>query len=159
MQKKLFISISGTSVDWPVGPKSMIDDDSSRRFTVNVGVGVGTKQRCCFKLLSAAINRLIQHSYLTSPAEKIGLVLSRWHRFWLIQLVQSDPGTFAGIIAHPDPVRPLFDPVWDNLIRLVQDLRKLVLDPVETGLIETLLAADEGMKDIFGQGSMKSSHR
>ena len=128
-------------MDWPFAPK-LAFNDSPRRFVVDVDVDVDAKRRGCFKLLSAAITRLVQHSYLTSPAEKIGLVLSRWHRFWIIQLVQSDPGTFAGIAA--DPIRPLFDPVWDNLIRLVQDLRKLVLDPVETGLMETLLAADEG---------------
>ena len=39
----------------------------------------------------------------------------------------------------------------------MQDLRKLVLDPVETGLIETLLAADEGMKVFSGLGSVKLS--
>ena len=127
-------------------------DDTRRRFafSANVGVGIGVgidaRRRSCFKLLSSAIHRLVQHSYLASPAEKIGLVLARWHRFWLVQLVQSDPVTFAGITS--DPVRPLFDPVLDNLIRLVQDLRKLVLDPVETGLIESLLAADEGNDDL-----------
>jgi hypothetical protein len=105
----------------------------------------------CFQVLSTSINRLIQHRellLLLNPVEKLSLVFSQWQLIWIIQLVQSDPEIFVKITY---PQKPHLEQDWDNLISLILDLRKLVLDQTEAGLIEAMLLTNGGktlLKDV-----------
>lgn len=74
--------------------------------------------------------------------------MSNWHLFWLIQLVQTEPGNFSRIVEGVK-LQHRLDPAWEDLVQLILDLRKLVLDPTEISLIETMIIANEGIKTFW----------
>ncbi len=104
-----------------------------------------------FQLLTISVNRLSQHRdllILLNPVEKLSLVFSQWPLIWLIQLVQVDPEVFVRLTNQISLLRAQESDL-ESLIQIILDLRKLDLDQTEIGLIEAMILANGGTKNIF----------
>ena len=65
-----------------------------------------------------------------------------------MELVVSDSETFVRLTEESLQERSDLDQEWNNLIRIILDLRKLGLDQTEIGLVDAMILTNGGQEFI-----------